>query len=73
MISSFQKNQHFRKVSVNKTFTHVQGQKKAMLLRHSAYIPLSVKSPLEESYISETTPKRRFLKGFLQFSGNKHL
>ena len=27
MISSLQKNQHFRKVSVNKTFTHVQEQK----------------------------------------------
>ena len=28
MISTFQRNRHFRKVSVNKTFTHVQGQKK---------------------------------------------
>ena len=27
MISNFQRNQHFRKVSVNKTFTHVQVQK----------------------------------------------
>ena len=27
MISPFQGNQHFRKVLVNKTFTHVQGQK----------------------------------------------
>ena len=27
---------------------------------------------LEGSYISEMAPKRRFLKGFLQFSGNKH-
>ena len=29
MISTFQRNRHFRKVSVNKTFTHVQGQKKS--------------------------------------------
>ena len=28
MISTFQRNRHFRKVSVNKTFTHVQDQKK---------------------------------------------
>ena len=30
MISTFQRNQHFRKVSVNKTFTHVQVKKKTM-------------------------------------------
>ena len=48
MISTFQRNRHFRKVSVNKTFTHVQGQKKkAMSPRHSAYIPSSVKSHLD--------------------------
>ena len=35
MISSFQRNRHFRKESVNKTFTHVQEQKKAMSPRHS--------------------------------------
>ena len=46
MISTFQRNRHFRKVPVNKTFTHVQEQKKAMSPRHSAYIPSSVKSPL---------------------------
>ena len=28
MISTFQWNGHFRKASVNKTFTYVQGQKK---------------------------------------------
>ena len=27
---------------------------------------------LEETYISEIARKIRFLKGFLQFSGNKH-
>ena len=46
MVSLFQRNRHFRKVPVNKTFTHVQEQKKAMSLRHSAYIAPSVKSPL---------------------------
>ena len=46
MISTFQRNRHFRKVSVNKTFTHVQEQKKAISPRHSAYTPSSVKSPL---------------------------
>ena len=46
MISTFQQNRHFRKMSVNKTFTHVQEQKKAMSQGHSAYIPSSVKSPL---------------------------
>ena len=43
-ISTFPQNRHFRKVLVNKTFTHVQEQKKAMSPRHSAYIPSSVKS-----------------------------
>ena len=47
MVSTFQQNRHFRKASVNKTFMHVQKQKKAMSLRHSAYIPSNVKSPLE--------------------------
>ena len=46
MIPSFQRNRHFSKVLVNKTFTHVQGQRKTMSPRHSAYIPPSVKSPL---------------------------
>ena len=45
MISTFQRNRHFRKASANKTFTHVQEQNKGMLARHSAYIPSSVKSP----------------------------
>ena len=40
----FQWNRHFRKVSVNKTFTHVQEQKKAKSPRHSTSIPSSVKS-----------------------------
>ena len=46
VISTFKRNRHFRKVLVNKIFTHVQEQKKAMSPRHSAYIPPSVKSPL---------------------------
>ena len=50
MISTFKRDRHFRKVLVNKTFTHVQEQKKAMLLRHSAYILSSVKSPLLVDY-----------------------
>ena len=44
-ISTFQRNRHFRKVSVNKTFTHVQEQKKAMPSRHSTYIPSITKLP----------------------------
>ena len=47
MISTFKRNRHFRKVLVNKTFTHVQEQKKAMSPRHSVYIPSSVKSSLK--------------------------
>ena len=47
MITTFQRNQHIRKDSVNKTSTHVQDQKKAISPRHSAYIPPSVKSPLD--------------------------
>ena len=46
MISTFKRNRHFRKVLVNKTFTHVQEQKNAMSPRHPPYIPPSVKSPL---------------------------
>ena len=46
IISAFQRNRYFRKVIVNKTFADLQEQKKAMLLRHSAYISASVKSPL---------------------------
>ena len=46
MISTFQQNRHFRKVSVNKTFMYVQEQKKAMSTQQSAYFPSSVKSPL---------------------------
>ena len=46
MISTFQRNRHFRKVSVNKTFVYVQEQKKAMSPRHSAHIPSIVKSPV---------------------------
>ena len=43
MIFTFHGNQHFRNVSVNKTFTHVQEWKKGMSQRHSAYIPSSIK------------------------------
>ena len=46
IISTFKRNPHIRKVLVKKTFKHVQEQKKAMSPRHSAYIPPSVKSPL---------------------------
>ena len=46
IVSTFQWNRYFRKVSVNKTFTHVQEQEKAMSPRHCAYIPSGVKSPL---------------------------
>ena len=42
-VESFQRNRHFRKVSVNKTFTHVQEEKKAISPRHSTYILPSVK------------------------------
>ena len=51
MISNFQWNRHFQKVSANKTFTHGQEQKKkqAMSLLHYAYIQSSVKSPLRVS------------------------
>ena len=55
MISAFQRNRHFKKVLVNKTFTNVQEQKKAMWPRHSAYIPSSVKSPLDIAIFSETS------------------
>ena len=48
MISTFQRNRHFRKVSVNKTFTHVQVKKnnETMWSRHSVYIPSGVETPL---------------------------
>ena len=48
MISTFQRNRHFRKVSVNKTFTHEPESKKVMSPRRSAYTPFSVKSPLTQ-------------------------
>ena len=60
MISTFQRYRHFRKVSVNKTFAHVQKQnKKMMSSRQTAYTPSSVKSPLpliinENHVINET-------------------
>ena len=41
MISAFQRNQHFRKVSVNKTFTHVQEQKKRC--RHDILLKIAFK------------------------------
>ena len=53
MISTFKRNRHFRKVLVNKTFTHVQEQQKAMSPRHSAHIPPSVKSPSGSIQISD--------------------
>ena len=46
MISTFKRNRHFRKVLVNKTFTHLQEQKNAIPPQHSAYIQSSVKSTL---------------------------
>ena len=36
MISTFRRNRHFKKALVNKTFTHVQEQKKAMSRRNSS-------------------------------------
>ena len=47
MITTFKRNRHFRKVLVNKIFTYVREQEKAMSPRHSAYISPSVKSPLK--------------------------
>ena len=47
MISTFQRNRHFRKVLVNKPFRTCKS-KKAMSPRHSANIPSSVKSPLSQ-------------------------
>ena len=44
MVSTFHWNQHFRKVLVNKTFTHVQ--EKSMLLLHFACFSFIVKLPL---------------------------
>ena len=43
MISTFQWNQHFRKVLVNKTFTHLQEQQ-GDVTRQSAHIVSNVKS-----------------------------
>ena len=43
--SYFSAESTFQQSGVNKTFTHVQEQKKAMSPRHSAHIPSSVKSP----------------------------
>ena len=39
MISTFQRNQHFRKVPVIENFAHVQEQKKAISPGHLTYIP----------------------------------
>ena len=48
MVSTFQRNRYFKKVSINKTFTNVQEQEKSMSPRYCAYIPSSVKSPLSK-------------------------
>ena len=50
MISTFKRNRHFRKMLVNKTFMHVQVEKKTMSPRHFAYIPPNGKSPLSLRY-----------------------
>ena len=75
MISTFQRNQHFRKVSVIKTFTHVQEQKKAMSSRHSAYIPSNVKSPLVKVLCKQITLSKHsdFFHGSISFSEGKKL
>ena len=59
MISTFQQNWYFKKVSLNKTLTHVQEQKKAMSPRHSAYIPSRVKLPLEKPYSGQKAIKQQ--------------
>ena len=48
--SYFSAESTFQESGVNKTFTHVQEQKKAMSTRHCAHIPSSVKSPLRISH-----------------------
>ena len=74
MISTFKRNRHFRKVSVNKTFTHVQQQKTAMSSRHSAFIPHSVKSPLSTNSTKwSNTPKQFVDKRVLQKKKKKRL
>ena len=50
MVSTFQRNQHFRNASVNKTFTHVQEQKKP---RHFPFIPSSLTSPLAKRHLEK--------------------
>ena len=45
-ISTFQRNRHFRKMLVNKTFAHVQEQKKSNVAATFRLHPSSVKSPL---------------------------
>ena len=50
MASTFQRSQRFRKVTVNKTFKHVQEQKNVMSPQHSAYIPSSV-TQWEDPYL----------------------
>ena len=44
MISTFQQNEHFRKVSFQETFTHMQ--EKVMLPQHFTCIPSSIQLPL---------------------------
>ena len=44
MISTFQQNLHFRKVSVHRTFIHEQEQENDVISTF-AYIPPNVKSP----------------------------
>ena len=45
--SYFSAESTIQESGVNKNFTHVQEQKKAMSPRHSAHIPSSVKLPLK--------------------------
>ena len=47
MISTFQRNRHFKKVSVNKTFTHVQEQKKSDVVATFRLHSAGVKSRLK--------------------------
>ena len=47
MVSTFQRKRYFRKVSVNKTFTHVQEQEKALLLRHSVWCKIALTNLIE--------------------------
>ena len=53
MISTFQQNLHFRKVSVHRTFIHEQEQENDVISTF-AYIPPNVKSPLAATKMCST-------------------